>query len=76
MQIIKAFSSCVNFEKAMFKELSSEFEKIQSVGNQSIFKISQIPKIVGSISGSFENYTEFYVMQEEKELNEKIQKEL
>ena len=46
------------------------------MGAKSQFQINQVPKIQGSISNSFENYTGFYIKQEEHDLNEKMQKEM
>lgn len=60
----------------MQKELNQNFEQIQAASKNSQFAISQVPKVVGSISNSFEEYTELYVKKEEWELNEKVLKEL
>lgn len=76
--MIRALQATINFENAMYKELKSEYEQYlkgtESAGN--INRISGIPKIKGSISKCFENFTKPYVDKEEKDLRDAVFKEL
>ena len=65
--LITALKKTISFETDMQKRLSEEFDQ---------YLKSEIPKVKGAISRFFENHTQAYVDQEEKDLREAVQKEL
>lgn len=74
--MIKALQHTIQFENAMYKELKNEYDQYLKSDNKNNNKITQIPKIRGTVSKCFENYTNLYVEKEEKELLESISSEL
>jgi hypothetical protein len=76
--LVRALQATIQFENAVYKELNSEYEQYIKGGesSQNPNRITGIPKIKGSISKCFENYTRPYVMKEETDLREPVFKEL
>lgn len=76
--LVRALQATIQFENAVYKELNSEYEQYIKGGesSQNQNRITGIPKIKGSISKCFENYTRPYVLKEEADLREPIFKEL
>ena len=74
ISLIKALQSTLKFETSVFEELKAEYEQYVQLKSETDnpHKITGIPKIKGTISKCFEEFTSPYVQKEEKDLQDHV----
>ncbi|CAD8075883.1 unnamed protein product [Paramecium primaurelia] len=71
--LMKALQATLKFEQKLNDEMKKRYDEWLGKKNSNQFAISELPKIKGAISDSFEPYLRPYIDSEERELMQHIQ---